>query len=217
MPKATPKQGITHARVPLEAITPHPLNYRAHPREQLERIALSLIRFGQVRSIVLQEGAPDSYIAVAGHGVTEAARLIVAGEVGDLPPDKRNEYRQLSADIIPAHWTPEQVEGYLVADNLTSEGGADDPVALAQLLQGQVSAGFLLASVGASENAIDLLLASAGGLTIGDEGGVPMADDPGKAYESQFAIAVLCVDEAEQRERYAQLTGMGLRCKVLVV
>ena len=136
---------IQHAVVPLDALAPHPRNYRQHPQQQLDRLAASLARFGQVRSIVVQEGAPGRYLMVAGHGLAEAARA--------------QGYRELRADVIPATWTPEQVEGYLIADNQHANGAQDDMVALAELLEAQYAADYDLASVGSSREELDALLA----------------------------------------------------------
>ena len=58
--------------VDIEALRPHPRNYRSHPKEQLDHIAESLRRHGFYRNIVVAE---DGTI-LAGHGVVEAARLI---------------------------------------------------------------------------------------------------------------------------------------------
>lgn len=138
----TLQRGVTHATVPLAALAPHPRNYRRHPEQQLGRIAASLARFGQVRSIVVQEGAPGRYLIVAGHGVVEAAR--------------GQGLTELHADIIPAEWTPEQVEGYLIADNMS--GADDDLVRLAELLEGQQHAGYDLESVGYDADELAALL-----------------------------------------------------------
>lgn len=150
--------GIVDARVPLDQITPHPRNYRRHPPEQLRRLAASLIRFGQVRSIVVQDGPDGVYLCVAGHGVVEAARLIVAGEVA-APAARVAELGTLAARVVPATWTAEQVEGYLVADNYVERGAEDDEAELVALLREQQDAGFDLASLGADADALADLVA----------------------------------------------------------
>lgn len=145
MKTTTPSStAIRHATVALDALSPHPRNYRQHPQQQLERLAASLARFGQVRSIVVQEGAPGHYLIVAGHGLTEAA--------------KRQSYTELRADVIPATWTPQQVEGYLIADNQHAAGAQDDLVALAELLEAQYAADYDLESLGSSREDLDALL-----------------------------------------------------------
>lgn len=136
---------MRNATLPLAALTPHPRNYRRHPDQQLARLEASIARFGQVRSIVVQEGAPGQYLIVAGHGVVAAA--------------KRQKLTEVRADVIPADWTPEQVEGYLIADNLHSDGAEDDNALLAELLEEQRKAGYALEGVGMSDEELDALLA----------------------------------------------------------
>ena len=72
---ARPNKGkeIVNRVVPLEAIKAHPRNYQQHPESQIAELMASLRRFGQVRSLVVQE-QDGSYLMVAGHGVMEAAR-----------------------------------------------------------------------------------------------------------------------------------------------
>lgn len=148
---------IAHGAVPIDALAPHPRNYRRHPDEQLARLAASLARFGQVRSIVVQAGAPGRYLVVAGHGIVEAAR--------------RNGLTELAADIIPADWTAEQVEGYLVADNEHARGADDDLIALAELLEGQRHAGYALESLGYDADELDTLLQELADAHLEDEPG----------------------------------------------
>lgn len=145
-PKSAPQSDIRHATIPVDALAPHPRNYRKHPEQQVGRIAASLARFGQVRSIVVQEGANGRYLIVAGHGLVQGA--------------KAQGLAELHADVIPADWTPAQVEGYLVADNLTAASGEDDNTALAELLQEQANAGYDLEALGSSADELDALLES---------------------------------------------------------
>jgi hypothetical protein len=87
-------------------------------------------------------------LIVAGHGIVEAA--------------KKLRYTELRADILPAAWDADAVEGYLIADNMHSQGGEDDMVVLSQLLQEQQDAGFDLASLGTDEEALRQMLESLG-------------------------------------------------------
>lgn len=139
-----PPSRVEHRVVDVSALTPHPRNYRRHPEQQIGRLAASVARFGQVRSIVVQEGAGGRYLIVAGHGLVEAA--------------KGQGLTDLRADVIPADWTPQQVEGYLIADNETARLADDDLTALAEMLTEQANAGFDLESVGMSRDELDDLL-----------------------------------------------------------
>lgn len=159
----TPDSEIRHATLPLAALAAHPRNYRRHPDAQLGRLAASLARFGQVRSIVVQEGAPGRYLIVAGHGLAEAA--------------KRQGYTELRADVIPASWSVEQVEGYLIADNQHANGADDDLVALAAMLEAQYAADYDLESLGSSREELDALLADLADAQL-DGGSARDVDDP---------------------------------------
>lgn len=201
--KQTTTTEIAHATLSIDALAPHPRNYRTHPEQQLGRIAASLARFGQVRSIVVQAGAPGRYLIVAGHGVVEAAR--------------GQGLTALHADIIPAEWTPAQIEGYLVADNMA--GADDDLVALAELLEGQASAGYPLETVGYDAGELAALLEelaqaadSAGGERTTDLN-APAGGDVGNSWQ----VVAECANENEQRRVYDLLTSEGHTCRVLTL
>lgn len=141
--------------VPLDKLNPHPRNYREHPETQVNKLVSSLVRFGQGRSIVVQDG-PQGYLIVAGHGIVQAATKL--------------GYTELRADILPADWTSEQVDGYLVADNMHSQEAQDDDRALAELLQEQQDAGFDLQSLGTDDEYLRQLLEGLGDEYLGNEG-----------------------------------------------
>jgi ParB-like chromosome segregation protein Spo0J len=145
---------IVNKVIPIDALKPHPRNYKLHPEKQLGRLRASVARFGQVRSVVAQEGANGKYLLVAGHGLTKAAR-----EEG---------LKELRVDVIPADWTPEQVEGYLVADNLLGATAEDDNTLLAEILQEQANLDYDLASLGSSQEDLDALLAMLAEDALGD-------------------------------------------------
>lgn len=149
---------LQHATLPIATLTPHARNYRKHPEPQIIRIAHSLARFGQVRSIVVQE-QDNGYRIVAGHGVVLAIQYLLNGSDISITQVRMDALRAgLTADIIPADWTESDIAGYLVSDNLSSESAEDDMVELAQLLQEQATDGFDLASLGSSEDSLQHLL-----------------------------------------------------------
>jgi len=55
----------TNAIIPIEAIKPHPENYRQHPDPQLAQLGASHQEFGQFRSVVVWSQPDGSYIQVA--------------------------------------------------------------------------------------------------------------------------------------------------------
>ena len=157
--------------VSINDLNPHPRNYRSHPEAQINKLVASLTRFGQGRSIVIQDG-PEGYLIVAGHGIVEAAT--------------RLHYKELRADILPANWTSEQVDGYLVADNLHSQDAEDDERMLAILLEEQRDAGFDLASLGTDEESLRQMLESLADEYLGD--GDEDSDPPAfKEYDESIA------------------------------
>ncbi len=131
--------------VSLARLVPHARNYKQHPKAQIDNLVLSLQRFGQGRSIVVQDG-PEKLVIVAGHGIVEAATAL--------------QWQEIRADILPADWSPEQITGYLIADNLHAQQATDDDTLLAHLLQEQQDAGFDLASLGSDDETLRQMLAN---------------------------------------------------------
>ncbi len=167
--------------VPVVSLYPHEKNYRAHPPEQIRKIKASLERFGQVRSIVVQECENGSYTIVAGHGVVEAATQLKMSE--------------LRADVF-ASWVPEtEITGYLVADNLLGVDAVDDSELLAQILQEQSDAGFDLASMGSDEETLRQMLESLGDAYLGD----------GERDESEDELP----EEVETRAKLGDIWQLG--------
>lgn len=148
-------------RVPISSLLAHPRNYKKHPSAQLAKLKASLLRFGQVKPVVVQKvvGA-EQYLILAGHDVTQAADELIK----EFP---RNPRVQLWTDsfaivIVPASWTLEEASGYIVADNKLAELAEDDKLALAALLEEQRNSGADLASIGFEEGELDALLEELG-------------------------------------------------------
>lgn len=85
-------------RIAVDALRPHPRNYRSHPEDQLAHIEQSLRLHGFYRNIVI---ARDGTI-LAGHGVALAARRIGLEEVPvirlDVDPDEPRALQVLTGD-----------------------------------------------------------------------------------------------------------------------
>jgi DNA modification methylase len=143
--------------VPLTQLYGHARNYRQHPPEQIKKLKSSLERFGFVRSIVAQVNQDGTYTIVAGHGIVQAAQELV-----DSNASYYERFGKLRTDVIPASWSPEQVSGYLLADNTLSSEAVDDEQLLATLLQEQQDAGFDLASVGSDDETLRQMLQALG-------------------------------------------------------
>ncbi|NBD36741.1 MAG: hypothetical protein GVY30_12195 [Chloroflexi bacterium] len=128
---------IENRVIAVASCIPHPQNYNRHSPEQIGDLRASLRKFGQVRSVVVQDDGAGGHMMVAGHGILEAA--------------KAEGLENLRADVIPQNWPPVKVLAYLAADN--ELGKAADPD------QEQLAA--LVASV--KEEDEDLALLAAGG------------------------------------------------------
>jgi ParB-like chromosome segregation protein Spo0J len=190
---------IRNATIPIAQIAMNPGNYRKHPDDQLQKLRASLRRFGQVRSVVVQEGAPEHYLMVAGEGITTAATAEGLAEI--------------RADILPADWTPEQVQGYLIADN---QGGAeDDPVQLASLLREQQELGLDTTALGFDQGQIDAIMREANdALGTIDFGSLVEPSGGGNAADLQWEVAVIAATPDARDALVSQLRGMGYEPEV---
>ncbi len=103
--------------VPIDSLTPDPLNARLHPENNVEAIRLSLRKFGQRKtiSVILRDGAR---VVMAGNGTMEAARLEGWTEIAAAVDDDLGEI-----DAI----------GYGLADNKSAELARWDFEVTAQL------------------------------------------------------------------------------------
>lgn len=112
---------VENRTVPVGACKPHPGNYNRHDEGQIADLRLSLQKFGQVRSIVVQDDGAGGYLLVAGHGLHAAAAA--------------EGLTELRADVIPADWPPVKVIAYLAADNELARRGSPDEAQLAALVR----------------------------------------------------------------------------------
>jgi len=94
---------------------PYPKNPNLHPDHQVQELQRSLDRFGQVKNVVVWRG----YL-LAGHGLCDAAR-------------RRGDTELQAVDV--SHWTQEEAEAFLVADNRLAEMAITDEAALLGILQ----------------------------------------------------------------------------------
>lgn len=131
-------EGLT---VPLAKLTPHPENYR---RGNVAAIAASLVRFGQVRPIVVQ--ASTGNIVAGNHTFAAAASL---------------GWSHIAAAVVEL--TDEEARAYLVADNRTSDVAENDDEQLAEILAGLAESG-KLEGTGFDDADLDALVVSLGAL-----------------------------------------------------
>lgn len=168
-------------------LIPYARNSRTHSNEQIDQIARSIQEFGFLAPIIINEKNE----IIAGHG-----RLMAAKKIG-------MEYVPcVQAD----HLTDEQKRAYVIADNkLTLNSDWDFELLKIELADLELS-GFDISITGFYDAELMGLLGD--GL---DEPKKPVED----TYKSVFEVVVECTDEQEQESIYNQLTGKGMKCRVL--
>jgi len=201
--------GVVNRIVKVADLTPHPGNYQRHDATQVAGLRASLRKFKQVRSIVVQEAGPGqsaTYLLVAGHGLTEAA--------------KQEGITTLRADVIPADWPPVKVKAYLVSDNELARQSDPDSAQLAALLEevrAQADAE-LLEATGYGDARLDALLADLEQSTLqdvgGEGGGSSSKRDLGDAKKQ--IKPVLYAEDIGTFERAIKLVGIPNRGEALI-
>lgn len=135
----------TNRVIALADYQPHPRNYNRHPASQVERIAASLRKFGQVRSVVVWR----NYF-LAGHGVRQGAEAL--------------GWTELRADVLPDEYPEELALAYVAADNELGRLADPDQAQLAELLsEARAYDAELLTAIGYDENEFQALLREVGG------------------------------------------------------
>lgn len=168
------REPLFEATYPLDRLTLWERNYNRHPHEQVERLAASLHRWGQVKSIVVWERPDGQTLVVGGAGLVTAARF--AGEPAAL-----------KATAFPASWPEDEVVAYLVADNELARLSDPDEAQLAALLQEQANAGYDLLSMGYTTDALDALLQRLADETLtGDDEKPPVFKDYDESVEDDM-------------------------------
>ncbi len=194
MSEITLPSGVINHEVPIDALRPHPRNFRRHPERQIENLVASFRRFGQFRSIVAVEETAGHYLIIAGHGITEAMRKAGA--------------RTVRIDELPKETDAATLEAIMIADNLHADHAVDNDDLLLLLLQEQADAGIDLASLGSSAQQLDelqLLLEQTTPKAVSSTGSLTPAPKPASvsvflAVSSLAQIeAALALTEADTR------------------
>jgi DNA modification methylase len=197
---------IANRVVEIAACRPSSRNYNQHSPAQIENLRLSIRRFGQVRSVVVQDDGAGGFLTVAGHGVMAAARL--------------ERLTELRADVIPADWPEHQVLAYLAADNELARQASPDEAQLAAIIaeladrEDDELATLAAGSVDRLEELLDFLTPPPETEDGGDQ--TAKADAAQEKWQVQFgdlwtlgAHRILCGD-ATKRDQVARLMGTDL-------
>lgn len=209
------RDAVQFARVPLHVLAPSPYNYNQHPPAQIADLKASLIRYRQVKPVVVQrvEGDGEGYIILAGHGITEAAKELFAES-----PEKYAHLNEWAIAIAPASWSIMDAKGYMVSDNELSRKAEADQELLAMLLEEQRCADYDLASLGADDETLRQMLTALGDGYLAKEEKMP---EPGDADQSEVAerwgIIIECQDEQEQLTLLERFQEENISCRALVL
>lgn len=166
-------------RVLLASVRAHPRNYNAHPQAQVERIAASLRKFGQVRSVVVWRS-----MILAGHGVVEAARSL--------------GWREIAADVLPDAYPEHLALAYVAADNELARLGEPDAAQLAAILEESAAADAeLLLAMGYTDAEYGRLLGEMEMTALSDaDGGGTGREAMGKGADKQIKAVLYAQDVA---------------------
>jgi DNA modification methylase len=163
MSAAEPENSISRSNdprieiLPVNHLTPYKNNARTHSKKQIRQIAESIRRFGFTNPVLID----DAGQIIAGHGRSEAAKLIGLGTV---------------PVIRLSHLSETEKRAYVLADNRLAEKAGWDREILAIELQGLVDLEFDVEITGFSTADVDIVLddaAEATGKPPGPEDDVP--------------------------------------------
>lgn len=202
-----PRLEVIARAEPIDTLPAYERNSRTHSPEQIEELLASLIEFGWTQPVL----ADDEGI-VAGHGRVEAAELGYGRGLTFKTPDGRPLPPGTALVIDCTGWSPDQRRAYIIADNRLAEKAGWDAGLLRIELGHLVDAGFDIGVTGfPTLQSIDDLLGPAVG------GGDPIGTPPANNYQEQYAVIVVCHDQAEQKALYERFRDEKLGREVKVV
>lgn len=191
-----------------ESLKPSPTNSRTHSVDQLGQIEASLLKFGFVTPLVIDDAG-----IIAGHGRNEAAKNLYArGEQLHFPGGD-----PIPAGMVPTidatGWSDEQRRAYMIADNQIALNAGWDEDLLKAELAALNDMEFNLAAIGFDSGALDELLGQIEADRVRQQGSA----DTTFQHHDQFGVIVMCANEAEQQKIFERLRDEGLSVKVVVV
>jgi len=179
---------------PIDRVRPYDGNPRTISPAAIDKVAASLTTFGWRQPLVVDADG----VLIVGHTRLAAAQKLGLTEVPVHVADT------LSAD---------QVRAYRLADNRTHDEATWDEDLLAAELA-KVKEADLIAVTGFDTAELDRYLAAlAGAPAPGDVG----ATENGFEYQEKYGVIVECVDEAQQKRVFDELTAAGHKCRVVAV
>jgi ParB family chromosome partitioning protein len=187
--RPTPVHDLAVTHVPIGSVTPHPRNAR---RGDVEAIVDSMEENGVFAPIVVQRST--------GH--------IIDGNHRWLAMKQRGED---TAPVVFVDVDDEQALRILLAANRTNDVATYDDAALVELLTSLPD----LDGTGFDTDDLADLLEK---LEEGAPGSADFAEVPeDDNYAPQYAVTVVCKDEAHQEQVFEKLTQLGYNVKVVAV
>lgn len=193
---------------PVEEFTPHAMNAREHPPEQVEEIIASICEFGWVWPI-LRRG--DQTIG-AGHGRREAAVAMFARGLSirmwngfPLPPGQLPYF-----DV--SHWSEAKFKAYMLVDNRLAEKSRWDKSMLAAALDELRTLDFEVAPFGFAHADLEDIFG-----TVDLTGAAAGAGAGAGSLAAKFGVppfSVLNAREGWWQERKAAWLALGIRSEV---
>lgn len=178
---------LQNLAVPLDSLVMDPANARKHGEENLAAIRASLEKFGQVKPIVVAE--EDRQI-IAGNGTFEVAT--------------RLGWTEIAAVILPL--SKIEAAQLAIADNRSAE--------LAEWDETNLLAAIEMIQQADADFAEDLLLCDL----------LPSAAEKQARGEPEevtvpevYGLNIIAIDEAQQRDLYAEFTNRGLTVKLVTM
>jgi ParB-like chromosome segregation protein Spo0J len=171
-----------------EQLIPYSNNAKAHPDEQVKKIASSIKNYGWDQPIVVDG---DNEI-IKGHGRLQAADVLGLDEV---PVIKREDLTEAEA------------KASRIADNKTAESEWLDDALETELDVLDQEEQIDLDSLGFDDDEIDDLLEI-------DDGLPEPADEEDLGLETEYEVIVECESEVMQEQVFDELTEEGYECRL---
>lgn len=180
---------LQHMAVPIDSLTPDPMNARLHPERNLESIKQSLTQYGQVKPIVVRKA---TRVVVAGNGTLECAKAL--------------GWTEIAAHFVDMNEA--EAAGYGIADNKTAELAQWD-FRILKALDTLIREAGHHPPIGWTQKELDVLRAV--GWREPEE-----AEDQSAGLGNKYHVLIECDDEAQQIELLERLTQEGYRCRAMV-
>lgn len=129
----------------INELTPYPNNAKIHPPEQIEEIAASILEFGFIDPLTIDQNNK----IVTGNGTHEALKLLVSRGT--------NEFQKVQC-VVLYHLSERQQRAYVLAHNRIAQNSTWDFNKLSNELNDLIESDFDVSMIGFNEQELDGLL-----------------------------------------------------------